>query len=315
MESQFWVVKGVSAPAYNAHAGVYVLGVPQPTAVSGWIHAWLRGISKAAGVPLGGDSKFVYAVDHYSSPTGISLNTRTAKNTDRADKAIPAAIIDRARSHVTISIIVEWTSFSNSDRTMITRERIKSAIEKTRLMGASLFIDSLDNISLENSLPDALRKLGASSFILSDASSVLRRTLEEERVDDPSMGIIEAMANMLSRPLDGSYKPRYVPVLSGYQTLDSSTRRPELSGSCIAPHGSLPVDDFRPRREQYQHRHVEPILSTGLFQSKASALKSLRENRFHGLWRLVENEEDGLFVLVGTCLDEDLVDIDDISLI
>lgn len=316
--SQFWVVKNISAQAYNANAGVYILGVPQPTAISGWIHAFMRAIAKKSGLDISGDTRFVYAVEHYSGPSGISLSTRTAAGTAAAKKATPAAIVDRAKAHLVFSVIIEWIpgQDDSSASTMLARSKIKEAIEQTRLMGASLFLESSEQIMLENDLQSALRKLGASSFILSDASLNLEQAIEEERLENPDSGVVEALAVLLARPIDGSYKPRYVPVISGYQALKSvvrkdgeleSPRNPQEKNNegTAFEHPSPTAEDFRARHEQYSHHYVEPIISAGLFQSRASALKAERLGKFQGMWRLQESKEDGLWVLSGRGAEED----------
>lgn len=304
MAKSFWVMRNISAVGFNAHSGSYVLGVPQLTAIAGWLHGWMLQLSRTTGRAFDSNPEFIYAIENYGGLSGISLNTRTEKGAAGGKRGIPAPIIDKPKSHATISIIIGWDGTEGSLLAPgISGGKIKEAIEKSRLMGASLFMDRQEEcVFLEESWEAATRRLGAMAFILSDASDQLAQRLR----DSESSSTISAICDMISRPKDGSYKPRYVPIVSGYQALDKPGVDIEAKSRSGGEQKVLPIG-FRmeeivdpskiERHEQYEHAWAEPIMSVGLFQAKAAAVKALRMGSFKGCW--LTTVEEGLWRVAG----------------
>lgn len=313
--SQFWVVRNVSATEFRAQAGAYVIGVPQPTAISGWIHAWLRGIAKKAGVELGCDTRFVYAVDRFDDGGGLSRNPLSEFGALKARAVNPAPTIDRARGSVVFSVIVEWVATDPAMEGLLDREKIGDAIEASRLMGASLWIDRDKDVFMEKDLGAALKKLGASSFVLADASPDLAEALEEVVAEDPQAGTAEAFAKVLARTSDGSYRPWRVPIIAGYQKLRNTGDGGTTTGAgakeavAVAGYGGMAMEhgvdgqkqgpaEPEDRHAQHDHFYVEPLIGVGRFRSRASAAKAERDGRFDGLWTLRSDSGAGMWRLV-----------------
>lgn len=317
MSKEYWVIRNVQAVGFNIHSGSYVMGVPQPTAISGWIHNVLLKLSRSAGIEIPCAPKFVYAIEQYSGASGIALTPRGDKGTALAKKGVPSPIMDKPKGSVEISVVIEWDQ--QGQERLFSPEHIQMQIEKTRIMGASLFFNREGvSITCEPSLMAALRKLGQEAFVLSDASAKVDEALSVVDADGSSLGTTEAMACLLGRPKDGTYKPRYVPIVVGYKQLvnnlpadkfviqnsiessmdhagvdDEQSPTHEMDISNMAQVGDEPGSEGAGllRHETHPHFYVEPLLSVGLFQSKSAAVKSVKNNEFAGLWHVKSGAE------------------------
>lgn len=246
----YFVFPALHLVEYNANAGAYVLGVPQPTAVGGLAHAFARRVSAAMGAPYLRMPAFTYAVSQFGSFSGISLNQRQLHGTPRASAATPAPINDRIRANLDFSLIVELVVDEAFE--LPKREFIADLIQAQRLMAGSIFCNA-PPVVVED-FAEALALLPSTAFVLCDATAKVQALL------DSGETTVSAMARLFAQAPNQAYKPRYAPVISGWQALQAPEAHPKMKGGADA------------------HAFAEPILSAGLFRSIAATRTLLAKN-------------------------------------
>jgi CRISPR type I-F-associated protein Csy2 len=211
----------VRAVEFNAHAGAYVLGVPQPTAMAGFSHAVGLKLSRQFGLKFSQAPRIAYAVSEFSGFQGKSPYPRTAHLTPSGKAGTPAPIVDRVRASVMLSLLFEFAVEDGEDAPTV--EQLSEVVEASRIQSASLFIEQeplLGDGLLE--LAKLLRKIPSDAFFLVDAHSVLEEKIQEQPVT------WRAMSELISRPTTaGVYKPRFVPALVGWRELSAQTLDPQ----------------------------------------------------------------------------------------
>lgn len=250
MNVRYLVFPKVRAIEYRAHAGAYVVGVPQPTAVAGLAHALARKLCASRHLEAHAQTPFVYAVSEFRGFAGLSRNPDTVWTEKAKDRTVPAPIDDRVRATAVLGVALELDGCLLENAAP---KALAQALEALRLQGASLFVDALPVVV--DTLEAALEALPAHSFVLCDAREHLRRHMQEE-----SMNEVQALGEFLARPEDGAYKPAFVAVLAGWRALASETCPRSLNPAAFA------------------HRWCEPVLGLGLFRSHASARALLRRD-------------------------------------
>lgn len=230
---------------FNTHAGAYVMGVPQPTAIGGFAHALARHAMQHLGATPQQLPAFAYAVSRFSGFSGISLNQRQMAGTPKGDAFTSAPISDRPRANLDFSLIVEL--IVDNAEVSLTPELLTGMVQAQRLQAGSIFCKSAPSI-VEN-FSAALALLPATGFVLCDAAKDMQVLLDE------GQDTTTAMASLFARPIGNAYKPRHVPVITGWEALQTPDARPGVrSGAQV-------------------HAYAEPVLSAGLFRSVASARK------------------------------------------
>lgn len=256
MSKVYLVFPKVEAPNFNASAGAYISGVPQPTAICGLTHAFCLVWNRVRPGELASTfSPVVYAISNYSGLQGQSRNPKSqfAQKTDAA-KSPSAAMTDRPRASMIFSLIMEIDLKKEdafSDAGVISF--IESTFESLRLSGASLWL--LAPPVLKDTKLKALKAIPSDSFVLSDESSLMKSWLDAS----PKMPVSSAIAHMCARPKDReTYKPRYVPIISGVHRLTDLAKFP----------GS---------KNDWLHAYAEPVIGLARFRSLASVCRAHRD--------------------------------------
>lgn len=250
MNVRYLVFPRVRAIEYRAHAGAYVVGVPQPTAIAGLTHALARKLAGAKGQPVRAQTPFVYAVSEFRGLAGVSRNPASGFDTEKPKRKTPGPIDDRVRATVVFGVAIE---LDEALLRAVGPQALAQALEAMRLQGASLFVDEKPTVVA--TLEQALDALPAHSFVLCDASEQLRAHMSEESVDEA-----QALGEFLARPEAGAYKPSFVAVLAGWRALAEESRPRLMNPAAFA------------------HRWCEPVLGLGLFRSRASARALIRRD-------------------------------------
>lgn len=267
---QYVVFPALELVEFRAHAGAYVVGMPQPTAVAGLAHACARALASG---DLPALNQCLYAVGQtmlggYSRHMANEARSLDGTAIGPAKRVAPAPLVERVRSTMTISLVIGLELGRH-----LGPEEAQHAIEGQRLMGASLFVRRPPRVVM--SLTEALRLLPAGHFVVSDASAKVRELVGE------GLSTPDAIAELVARPLgEDIYKPHYVPVLSGYRLLE------------------LPQPRSGRRQGSVGHAYAEPVVGVALLRNRSSALRALRADPDAALlWR--HTRQGDLCVLQG----------------
>lgn len=252
---------------FRANAGAYLQGIPQPTTIAGLTHALGLALTAEHGIEMAQAPGVAYGVSAWSGFSGISLNK---KQSSKADATKAAAIDDRVRASVTLSLIIELV-LSDASLTP-SPEQIVQQLERMRIQGGSLFNQA--PVKVETELSDAVRSMPASAFFLSDASDTMADTLAT------TGNTVDALLKHISRPRDGSYKPRWVPALVGWRALTEAVKHPACKNAADA----LVV--------------AEPAIGLAIFRSKGSFRGWSLDPDAPVFWRHTQEQVPSLIYLV-----------------
>lgn len=260
----YYLIPSLRAEGFRAHAGAYIVGVPQPTAVAGLAYALGLAVARHANRPLAHKPAVAYGVRDWSGFSGISLNQRQASDAPSAKLKTPAAIDDRVRASATLTLILELV-FEGDEEGPAASE-VAALLQGMRLQSASLF--SFGVPRQFDSLADCARYVPKDSFFLVDAREDMRAALQDQPVT------WKALVSFIERPADSQeYKPRWVPALVGWRAL-----------SAVKPHPRM-------REGACAHAFAEPVLGLARFRSAASfksELRNLDPDECALLWRHAE---------------------------
>lgn len=248
MHTTYLVFPAVRAVEFVASAGAYVFGVPQPTAVCGLAHAFGRRLAQrlpAAGVEA--EVPVLYAVRSFDGLLGLSRNPRTAVDEGRAKLGTPAPMVDKPRSSATLALVLEIASTQALARDPELPALARALLQAQRLQAASLFVQAEPLVC--GDFATALRRLPRDAFVLTDEAAHLRALVAE------GLSVADALAQAVSRPVDRSYKPWYVPVVPGYRALQAPSRKTGV-------------------RDNHRHAWCEPVLGLARFRTAAAALRA-----------------------------------------
>lgn len=234
----------VRAVEFNAHAGAYVVGVPQPTALAGFSHAVGLNLTRRFGLGLAQPPRIAYAVSEWSGLQGKSPYPRSGFKTLSADAGVPASIVDRVRASCALSLLLELVV--EEGETVPPAAQLSKIVEASRIQGASLFIEQepLFGEGLVE-LAALLRKVPSDAFFLVDARAVMAEKLQQQPCT------WQAMSDLISRPTTaGVYKPRFVPALMGWRELSSAaadSKAPKLAEPVLGLAQFITPGAFRKR--------------------------------------------------------------------
>jgi hypothetical protein len=230
---------------FNTNAGAYVMGVPQPTAIGGFAHALARRICEALETTPAQLPAFAYAVSRFSGFSGISLNQRQASGTPRAELSTPAPIADRPRANLDFSLVVELVVEDSCEP--LASALLADMVQAQKLQAGSLFCRAEPEV--HNNFAGALAALPNAAFLLCDATDEFQFLLND------GQSVVAAMTSLIARPTVNAYKPRYVPVVTGWEGLESLVERKGMRAGASG------------------HAFSEPVLSVGLFRGVGAARK------------------------------------------
>lgn len=259
---------------YNANAGAYVMGIAQPTAIGGLVHAFSRIATQEYGVSMHRLPAFAYSVSHFAGFSGRSLNQRQGFGTlkVKGDAARPAPVTDRPRATFDFSLIIEIVI--DEPGVVLSPDVMKDIMLYQRIQAGGIFCEEAP--SIVEDLAQALALLPATGFVLCDA------TRDMEELLDAGQDTVTAMATLFSRPSLNSYKPRHVPLVTGWEALQEPAVRPGMKSSA------------------YAHAYAEPVLSAGLFRSVASARQLFLDNSDDDTLLWVHKSDGNLHTICGT---------------
>lgn len=255
MITTYLVFPRIEAQNFNANAGAYVAGVPQPTAICGLVHAfclaWQRNRPGELGHPF---ASALYAVSQFSGLQGQSRNPKSMHSQKSTIGGSPSApMTDRPRASMEFSLVLELNlaqEAASDDATML--HALTQTLESLRLCGGSLWVRA--GARLYDTKAKALSAVPSDAFVLSDETHVLRGWLSQQ----PDLSVAQALADLCARPKAADeYKPRYVPLVAGLHKL---TEFAPLSGA----------------RNGYAHAYAEPVIGLGRFRSIASVRRAYR---------------------------------------
>lgn len=211
---QYYTCPAVQAEEFRAHCGAYIVGVPQPTALVGLATALRIALQRDCGYKIAGQIGVAYGVAHWEGIHGISTGTRASFSTPRADASVPAPIDDRARATAEFSLIFEITVAEGPAPSAVDVGR---CLDSLRLQGATLWVSEEKAPVACATASQALAAAPASAFFLLGAADAL-----EERMAQTGELVWQAIASMIARPTSASapYKPRWVPAVVGWRTLE-----------------------------------------------------------------------------------------------
>lgn len=274
----YYLIPSLRAEGFRAHAGAYVVGVPQPTAVAGLAYALGLAITRRTNKRLASKPAVAYGVREWSGFSGISLNQRQASDAPSAKLKTPAAIDDRVRASATLTLIFEFV-FEGDDDLVPTASDIADLLQSMRLQSASLFSHGVPRQF--SSLADCARFLPKDAFFLVDARADMQEALQDQPVT------WKALASFIERPSNSQeYKPRWVPALVGWRAMSPQKTHPKMREGAVA------------------HAFAEPVLGLARFRSAASfksELRNLDPEESTLLWQhAVEPLSSPHFVVKGT---------------
>lgn len=246
----YYLIPSLKAQGFRAHAGAYIVGVPQPTAIAGLAYALGLALSRKTQKKLASKPAVAYGVRDWSGFGGLSLNQRQASNTESAKLKTPAAIDDRVRASATLTLIIELVFEEDTDD-LPTASQVAETLEAMRLQSASLF--NCGTPRQFDSLQECARYIPKEAFFLVDASAEMREALQDQPVT------WKALASLIERPADPLvYKPRWVPALVGWRALSTPQPHPRMREGAAA------------------HAFAEPVIGLARFRSAASFKSELR---------------------------------------
>jgi hypothetical protein len=252
MAVQYYLFPKIRAVEFRAHAGAYVVGVPQPTAMAGFAYALGLKLSEKTGLKLNAKPGVLYGVSDFSGFSGPSLNQRSGSDTLKSKAPVPAPIDDRVRASATITLFLELSA--DDENALPSAAQVQYFIERMRIQSASLFIQSPGVAS--HDLQQLLKKVPSDVFFLLDSTQDMQASVEA------GLSPAEALAQKIRRPADNStYKPRWVPLLVGWRPFQ------ELAGIQAEP------------------VLTEPVLGLGLFASKGSLRTKAADPEFPLFWK------------------------------
>lgn len=222
----YLALPGFNVYEYRAHAGAYIMGVPQPTVITGLANALSLALSRKHGLATEQTPGVAYGVSEWSGFSGISMHKRQL----RAKATENAPLDDRVRASVMLSMIIELVL--TDDSSIPTEEQVVEELERLRMMNGSIF--NKKAVQVHTELADALACMPREAFFLTDAVAVMAEELQTA----PSTAA--AMANLISRPKRiaaptlpaeqpaeaVAYKTRYVPTLVGWRALQAVDAHP-----------------------------------------------------------------------------------------
>ncbi|MBL3589131.1 MAG: type I-F CRISPR-associated protein Csy2 [gamma proteobacterium endosymbiont of Lamellibrachia anaximandri] len=287
----------------NAISGPFTWGFPSPTAFTGFVHALERRLSKEFDLEFGG----IGIVCHHFEPQisqpanrrhQVFCLTRNPLNRSGAT----AALVEEARAHMEISLVIEvLTELDSDDQTELT-ECLLTTIHAMRLAGGSIlprygkrhqpewfdwWDDDADNITAFRKLRNRLLP----GFALIQREDLLAEHLQEMRVQNAGSNALDALIDLSrlnmepsgpdpKKPSETLWKARskpgwLVPVPVGYAALSPLYLPGEVSNA---------------RDEQTHFRFVESLYSLGQWISphRLTELKQL-------LWRHEADIETGIY--------------------
>lgn len=269
-KSIYYVVPSIDVVEFRAMAGAYVRGVPQPTTVSGLVHAVSLRLAAETGMRLNKHAAVAYGVSRWTGFAGSSRNPRSRFDVAPQKRKMPGQIDDRVRASLRLSLIVEFVI--DDEDTAPTIDQFIDALENNRLQAGSLFVG--DGSRVAEDLATACRYLPPDCFMLVDAHADMALEVESKTTT-------EAIANLISRPRDGTYKPHYVPVLVGWRELAEPVVRKEQRPGSIA------------------HAFVEPAIGVARFMSRGSARALALSDTPALFWRYSPEVVDFHHVVIG----------------
>ncbi len=251
MKELFIVFPRIEAVNFNANAGAYIAGVPQPTAICGLATAlclsWARARPGELEYPL---AEVVYGVQAFSGFSGQSRNP-CSMSSQRGKVSAP--MTDRPRASMQFGLVLRVTLATDetpSDADFL--PFLQEALEALRLSGASLWLRA-PIVTLDDAA-SALQRLPADTFVLSDESELLQAWLSQPGA--PAVG--EALALLAERPKDREvYKPRYVPAVLGVRRFEEPSNLP----------GS---------KQGLPHAYGEPVMGLARFRTVGSVRRAYR---------------------------------------
>lgn len=266
----YYVVPNIDVVEFRAMAGSYIRGVPQPTTVSGLVHAVSLKLAALTGMHLNKHATVAYGVSNWSGFSGVSRNARGSSSDEPAKRNVGGQIDDRVRASVRLSLIVEFVI--NDEDTAPTVEQFVNALEASRLQAGSMFVGR--GARVVEDLATACRYLPTDCFMLVDASAETSEVVEDKTTT-------EAIASLISRPLDGEYKAHYAPVIVGWRELsEPAVRREQRPGALV-------------------HAFVEPAIGVARFMSRGSARALALSDTPALMWGYSPNVVDFHHVVVG----------------
>lgn len=292
----------------NAISGPFTWGFPSPTAFTGFVHALERRLNNEFDLEFGG----VGIVCHHFEPQvsqpanrrhqvfPLTRNPLYAGWKKFEDK--PASIVEEARAHMEISLLIEVLTELDSDDPEELKLRLLSTIHSMRLAGGSIlprygkrhqpdwfdwWDDDADNIAAFRKLRHRLLP----GFALIQREDLLAEHLQEIRTQNADSNALDALLDLSRLNMEpGEPDPKntgetlwkargkpgwLVPVAVGYAAL-----------SRLYPPGEV----TNARDEETPFRFVESLYSLGQWISphRLTELKQL-------LWRHEADTETGIY--------------------
>ena len=264
----YYVVPRLRVVEYRAHAGAYLVGVPQPTTVAGLVHRLgllLAEKYHCAQVAL---PRMAYGVSNYGGLQGSSLGSRSTSGQYKPDYVKAAPLEDRARASIDLSLLIELSVADGAPLPSVAD--VTSVLERLGLQGGAFFVEApvVQSVSLEK----AIQRLPGNAFYLTDASE----TLEALLADQPTLSTADALYALISRPQDpDEYKPRWVPVIAGWRTLPGAVRTTEVSPNAK------------------RHALTEPAIGLARFRSKGSFRAAATQDPESIFWEYAQKNYEG----------------------
>lgn len=260
MNSVYYLLSNVHVESFRAHAGAYVVGVPQPTSVAGLARALTMELARKTNPHIEPTAGVLYGVQSWFGLSGISLNQRQGSSVPGAKLTTPSAIDDRVRASAEMTFIFEVLVREGDTPSA---DEVKAALESLRLQGASLFVKG--KVSQHESLHDCARRIPRDCFFLVDAVEDLAEALKEQPVT------WQAMLSLIERPRDADvYKPRWVPAITGWRELRAPRAHSQMRAGAVT------------------HALAEPVIGLAKFRSAASLRGELRSSNAEStrlLWK------------------------------